>query len=175
MYNPLKLFFPDHWIKNEIEVVCIDGTFMCCSKSTWEKVRFNEEILSGFHFYDIDFSLRIAYYKKVIVTNKINIVHFTKGGNFGDKWVEHAFIFHNEFKNILPYSTSDINAKNADKDTPKYWLDWLKNQPVSFSNRVRWVSSQKLYLSIILWYSIIKFFLYRPLRLKYIHKIMKRI
>ena len=168
------LSFPDHWTNNEIEVVCIDGAFMCCTKLTWEKIKFNEEILKGFHFYDIDFSLRVAQYKKVIVTNSINIEHFTKGGDFGDKWIEQAFIFHKAYKNMLPYFTSGINVHNAERETAKYWLDWLKDQPVSLGNRLKWVLQQKLYLSIKLWYSIIKFFLYRPLRLKYIHKMVKR-
>ena len=67
------LFFPDSWEKDEAEVVCIDGAFMACSRQVWSQVRFNAELLKGFHFYDIDFSLRIALSNSVVVTKKLSL------------------------------------------------------------------------------------------------------
>lgn len=168
------LYFPEKWEKNEVEVVCIDGVFMACPKSVWSSKRFDQDLLKGFHFYDIDFSLRVAASKKVWVSNQIALVHLTVGGDFGDRWIEQAFIFHEEKKRLLPYELE----KRMDRDEHlliEYWLDWLKDQPISFSNRLRWIKKQKLYLKLKLWYAIVKFMVYRPLKLKSVHKLTKRV
>jgi glycosyltransferase involved in cell wall biosynthesis len=167
------LFFPDLWKKDEAEVVCIDGVFMACPRMVWSQVRFNEELLNGFHFYDIDFSLRVAFVHTVLVTKRIEIIHVTKGGDFGDAWIQQAFIYHQAAKKNLPYSR-EMNSKRNETLLIRYWLDWLKNQPVSFSNRIKWITKQKLYLKPGLVYSMAKFLVYRPLRLKYIHKFFKK-
>lgn len=154
-------------------VVCIDGVFMMCRKETWQQVRFNDVLLKGFHFYDIDFSVRVAEKWKVIVVPDVEIVHHTAGGDFGDKWVEQAFIYHGSPSVRLPISIGPI-PDNMEMIAAKCWLDWLKDKDVSFANRVRWVTIQKLYRCPVLWYSILKFFAYRYLRLAYFHKVIKR-
>lgn len=168
------LCIPEKWEPGEAEVVSIDGVFMACPKTSWEKTRFNEQLLKGFHFYDIDFSLRVARTGKVIVTNRIAMIHLTVGGDFGDKWVEQAFLFHDAMKGELPFTKDPVDIEKADRALAVYWLDWLKNYPVSFSNRRKWVLDQQLQRQGSLWYSIAKFFLYRPLGLKYIHKLFKK-
>ena len=40
------------------EVVCLDGVFICSRKEVWQQSKFNDADLKGFHFYDIDFSLK---------------------------------------------------------------------------------------------------------------------
>jgi hypothetical protein len=157
-----------------VEIVCADGVFMACPEDVWRNTRFNEELLKGFHFYDIDFSLRIAMKKKVIATNLIDMVHLTKGGDFGDRWMAQAFIFHDGFADKLPYSKANIDAAEADIKVAKYWLDWCKDQPVSFNNRMSWVNKQNLLGKPVLWYSIAKFILYKPLGLKRIHRLFKK-
>ena len=42
------------------EVITLDGLGFWVRKDIWEKYPFDEELLTGFHCYDIDFSLQIA-------------------------------------------------------------------------------------------------------------------
>ncbi len=155
------------------EVVCIDGVFICTTKEIWEKVKFNEKDLKGFHFYDIDFSARIFALSKIIVTYGIEIIHLTHGGDFGDRWLVEAIKWHQLNKSLLPLKLKEDNQTVADKKVIISWLDWLKNQNISLRNRILWVYLQKLHLNPGLYYSIIKFLLYKPLGLKYLHRLVK--
>ncbi len=166
------LSFPEKWPSPERRVVTIDGVFMVCRKQVWESIKFNEGLLKGFHFYDIDFSIRAARLFKVGVTRKIDIIHLTVGGDFGEKWIRDGILFHESSRSLLPFSVSPLNTKKADLLVGKYWLDWLKNFPISFRSRRRWVNCQKLYLVPGLWYSILKFYLYKPLGLQKVHKLI---
>ena len=155
------------------EVVCIDGVFMCCRKEVWENNRFNYDLLQGFHFYDIDFSLRIARNYTVVITYEIDLIHITSGGDYGNNWVIEAMKYHKQMKNELPFSKIHIEYKPADRNVIKATLDFLKNYNITLGNKIKWITGQKLYLKPILYYSIFKFFLYRPLRLKYIHNLFR--
>ena len=65
---------------NRLEnVVCVDGVFIGCRKQTWKELLFDQQNLPGFHFYDIDFSLRASAICTVVVTYNIVLVHITKG------------------------------------------------------------------------------------------------
>ena len=41
-------------------VVCLDGVFLCCRRTVWSSSRFDEKNIQGFHFYDLDFSMRVV-------------------------------------------------------------------------------------------------------------------
>ena len=157
-------------IKINEEVVCIDGVFMCCKKEVWQRNKFDEEFLKGFHFYDIDFSLRIAREYKVVVTYHVELVHITTGGDYGNNWVETAISYHEKMKALLPYSKITFDKKSIDKRIIIVTMDHLKNYKISFSNKIKWVFLQKVFLQPGFYYAIIKFFLYEPLGLKRIHK-----
>lgn len=156
------------------EVVCIDGVFICCRKSIWKQVRFNQEHFSGFHFYDIDFSTRASAVCKVAVSFDVLIVHITKGGDFGDKWVNEAFVYHQLYEKKLPVYLNGQTHTGVDKKICKTWLDVLKRYKICWPNKWKWVVRQKLFLHPDLYYSIVKFLLYKPLGLQYIHKAFKR-
>lgn len=155
------------------QVVCIDGVFMVCKKTVWQNHRFNESVLQGFHFYDIDFSLRIAKGNKVVVTNNILIRHITKGGDYGDRWIESAFQFHKSMKDIMPFPYQMQHAKLEDK-IAKNWLDRLKVENISMKNKIKWIRLQQLHLNIFLWYPILKFLFYKPFGMKSVHNFFKR-
>lgn len=151
------------------EVVCIDGVFMCCKRDAWSNISFDEIFLKGFHFYDIDFSLRMAHNYKVIVTYDIKLVHITTGGDYSNNWIETAFQFHEKMKTDLPYSKIELNTKTADKKVIISTMDHLKNYKITFRNKMKWIALQKLYSNPFFYYSILKFILYKPLGLKRIH------
>lgn len=168
-----SLSYPEVWTQPFEEVVNIDGVFMCCRREAWQQYPFDEELLKGFHFYDIDFSLRIAQSYSVEVTNQIEMVHLTKGGDYGEAWVREAFFYHEARKNLLPQSVGPVDKKKADHSVAVYWLDWLKNFNIKWSSKIRWIREQGLIKEPTLWYSIAKFLLYKPLRLKAVHYFFK--
>lgn len=153
------------------DVVCIDGVFICCRKEIWQKIRFNDNDLKGFHYYDLDFSLRASQICSVSVLYNLKLVHVTNGGDFGDKWVVTTFHFHKYFLNRLPVILTDIKvSEKAEFKIKKIWLDVLKSQHISFKNKLRWIFNENLYSNFKLLYSIFKFLFYKPLGLRYIHK-----
>ncbi|HMU59984.1 MAG TPA: glycosyltransferase [Chitinophagaceae bacterium] len=169
-----KLFGPVNH-KNFEDVVCIDGVFICCRTSLWEKNRFDEKNLAGFHFYDIDFSIKAFLISKVIVFYEVDVVHITKGGDFGDKWLKTAFEYHKRVSNILPKSVSKKIPSNVEKRIKKVWLDILKSQKIKLRNRFSWILDQNLIINPYYYYSIVKFFLYRFLRLEKLHNFIRKV
>jgi hypothetical protein len=167
------LSYPAVWEKTFEEVVNIDGVFMACRREAWQCHRFDEDLLKGFHFYDIDFSLRVAKYYTVEVTNQIEMVHLTKGGDYGEVWVQQAFLYHHARKATLPQFTGKINQADADHSVALYWLDWLKNFNIRWSSKWKWITRQRLYTHPSLWYGIVKFLVYKPLRLRAVHHFFK--
>jgi hypothetical protein len=148
------------------EVVCIDGVFMSCTKKAWDETRFDSSFLKGFHFYDVDFSLRLARHYKVVVTYDIELVHITSGGDYGNAWVEIAIVYHQKMKSSLPYSKIGVDQTHADKNVVIAMADFLKNYKITFGNKIKWIFLQKLYLSPKFYYSILKFFLFSFVRIK---------
>lgn len=164
-----------YWPTADSRVVCIDGVFMCVKKVVWEKFKFNERLLKGFHFYDIDFSLRVSKLYDVVVTARIEIVHLTMGGDFGDKWVKEAFLFHSEYSKDLPLCLKEVDIGSTEFIVSKTWLDRLKTEDISMNNKIKWIKSQQLYKYKILWWSILKFLLYRPLGGVPVHNFLKKL
>jgi hypothetical protein len=152
------------------EVICIDGVFIMCRKNIWEQLKFNESLLKGFHFYDIDFSIRASKLCRIVVHLNIPLVHITLGGDYGDNWVKECILFHKEFK----FEPMPENVKNASTSTElkiaNRWLDLLKYQKISFKNRARWIFCQRLYLYPSLYFGILKFMFYRYTRIGWLHR-----
>ena len=64
------------------DVVCLDGVFLFTRKNIVEKCRFDEELLTDFHGYDIDFSLQVYFAGfRAIVDRRLRIVH-SSGGSY---------------------------------------------------------------------------------------------
>ena len=156
------------------EVVCLDGVFICCRKEIWQQLKFDEKEITGFHFYDLSFTLEVARICSVAVTLDIDLFHITKGGDFGNKWMETAIHFHELIKDKLPFTKLSTIAPTVEKQITANWLDVLKNHKISMLNKINWVSNQKLYNHPSLYYSILKFMFYSTFRLKYLHNFFKR-
>src|SRR5687767_6375210 len=156
------------------EVACVDGVFICCRKALGEKLLFDEKNLTGFHFYDIDFSIRASKLCRLVVCFEILLVHITRGGDFGNSWIETSLQYHARQKGILPVSVKRSLPVNTDKRIIRIWLDVLKNYSVSWKNKWKWISRQKLLRFSGLYYSIMKFLLYKPLGLRHFHKPSRR-
>ena len=155
------------------EVVCIDGVFIACKKEVWEATLFDETNLKGFHFYDLDFSIRASQNFKVAVTYQIDIAHITFGGDFGNNWITTAMLYHQQYRHHLPVTKLHKASKQNEIDIAKTTLDVLKNQKISWRNKMQWINVQKLHNYPSLYYSILKFLLYNPLKLNRVHKLFK--
>ena len=171
---------PSDGVPTFFPVLCIDGVFMACRREVWTSIRFDEQRLRGFHFYDIDFSLRTARKFGVAVTQEINLVHITQGGDYGDRWVETAMEYHSAQTSRLPdYLLGTVDAlriESIELKIARTWLDRLKNEPISAVNRWRWVNRQSLFRRVgVLWYPIVRFFVFRPLGLAKVQRMIKHI
>lgn len=88
-----------------VEVAGIDGVFMVMRRDG--KIRFDER-LSGFHNYDLNLStLNHISGKKVLVTNRILIEHFSEG-NQDKLWYKSASIFHKLYRDHLPIIKDEV-------------------------------------------------------------------
>ena len=170
----ISLRHPMVWPSPEFKAVTVDGVFMACRKDLWSRVRFDEELCPGFHFYDIDFSLRASRHARVVVTERIGILHHTKGGDFGNRWMDAALAFHREHGNALPAYIPDTDlATDPEAHTSRYWIDYLKKEDLDLRRKWRFLRADRLYRSPSNWYGIVKLLLYRPLRLDVVHDVIK--
>lgn len=144
IYHTLPNGDVSHYCSNNFDIpvkecIVLDGLWLCCNKSIWENIRFNSGLIKGFHFYDIDFSIRCSSITKVAVTTYIDIEHHSKG-SFGNAWMKEALVFHNYYKKKLPVM-KEVKDKGLIEDTEKniylFWLKRLKNEPMSFFNRIQ--------------------------------------
>ena len=143
------------------EVVTIDGVFMCARREAWHQYPFNEKVLKGFHFYDLDFSLSVGARFKLGVTYEMDLVHFTEGGDFGDKWLSIAIPWHRLCQNKLPRSTSHVSElENLERTIAKKWLHRLKGEKISMANRLRWIKASRCWRHPFLWPHAALFFAY---------------
>lgn len=152
------------------EVVCLDGVFIACRKSLWADIKFDEANLKGFHLYDLDFSLRASQKTSLFVTYDIDLVHITEGGDFTNNWIDTSINFHLRYKEYLPIPRFLQPEKTTELRIAKNTLDFLKPYSISLKNKLKWIGLQNLFQHPTLYYAIIKFLLYQPLGLKYLHK-----
>jgi hypothetical protein len=144
------------------EVVSLDGVFMCARKEVVEKIQFDENILTGFHLYDIDISFRISRQYKVAVTFEVDIIHFTVGGNFGNDWVCYTLDWHKKYKADLPVfvdEAKDQSRYRDERDIRKFWLRRLGTEKISFANKLKWMFRSRSWMDPGLWIYVAMFFL----------------
>lgn len=146
--------------KNTIEeVVAIDGVFMVMRR---DKRIFFDERLKGFHNYDLYLSLKHHIFnKKVIVTNKILLEHFSEG-SLNKSWYESTSLFHKLYKSYLPI---DISGQENNIQSKKTEF----NLGISFIAKL---VEKKLYWDAIYWW--FEIFKLKP-KSKYHYRFWKRI
>lgn len=94
------------------EVIVLDGIALFVRKEVWKAYPFDEVLLTGFHCYDLDFSIQsaIAGYKNyVCCSNRLLIKHFSLG-NYSAEWYRTTIRLYEKWKSKLPVSTPDVNV-----------------------------------------------------------------
>ena len=99
IYNPQ--------MKTYDEVAVVDGVFLAMRKKVWEQNNFDEILLTGFHCYDIDISIRIGSSHKLVVTHEIILEHLSEG-NFSKNWVLSSLLIHKHWEKRLPVQIGNI-------------------------------------------------------------------
>lgn len=113
------------------EVVCVDGMWFCARKDILDDKPFDEDLLKGFHGYDVDFCLNIFGKHKIVVTYDILMKHSSEG-NFDRKWFETILKLHRKWNAYLPMTTTRIvdenviylTEKRAIKNIVEQMLEW---------------------------------------------------
>ncbi len=157
------LYFNPDPAKRVQQTVTIDGVFIACPRKVWQQIPFDEKLLTGFHLYDLDFSLRVSQHYKSVVTYEIDILHITKGNHFDNRWLEHTLRWHKESGIVLPRSTGENNlaGKEADKRIVKTWLIRLKHERISLRNKFRWLVAVNIWKYPAAWINVPLFLLKR--------------
>lgn len=83
------------------EVVVIDGVFMAVRKEVFEQFSFDDVTLTGFHGYDLDYSLQVGARYKIVVSYQILLEHLSEG-NLNKSWLESSIILHRKWYGQLP-------------------------------------------------------------------------
>lgn len=108
---------------NDVEVSVIDGVFMVMKKNS--SIEFNENI-DGFHNYDLNVSFEHSIFqKKIIVSNKILIEHFSIG-KMNKSWCQSAMIVHELYSSFLPTSVDQrYNFKKQEVNNGIFFTEEL--------------------------------------------------
>ncbi|SOC78582.1 Glycosyltransferase like family protein [Salinimicrobium sediminis] len=115
--------------KNELrQVKTLDGVFLSLTRKRWEELKFSEEI-EGFHFYDLDISLRASENFENFVTSRIPIIHYSLG-KFDNMWIRSSINFH---KRKYHFDICNSQEKSVVRN---FWYKRLLREEISFVNRV---------------------------------------
>lgn len=146
------------------EVVTLDGVFLCARKEAWNKTPFDEDIITGFHFYDISFSFAVSANYKVAVTYEIDILHLKRFGDHDDEWLGYAFNWHNRHAPELPrtVAASAQNFSRQEAIVYKNWLNRLRYDKISITNRLRLVFYSAYWLKVRNWPYVAAFLVSGP-------------
>ena len=145
-------------------VQIIDGAFMCTTKNVFSKYKFNNKILTGFHCYDIDYSLQVGESFEIVVSNKINIEHLSFG-MLDKKWLKDTEICHNYWRSKLPVGSSKISNKYKRYSDYTSLITLLGVYLKYPYNKIKVI---KVYLNIIFKYPDLNKFLFLKTIIKYI-------
>lgn len=147
------------------EVITLDGVFLCAPKKIIEEIPFDENLLKGFHLYDIDISWRISKKYKVAVSFDIDMLHFTEGGDFGDRWVDATIKWHQYYRRQLPTVLPEIFVpEDAERKVALFYLKRLRTEKISIVNKCKWITNAGAMRHLSLWPYIFLFFVYKYLK-----------
>lgn len=101
--------------KDKELVVVLDGMFLFCRKNVWNECRFDENLFTGFHLYDMDFSFNVSQSYQNYVNQNIVMSHYSLG-NVTKSYYDSMIDFYKKWKEKLPYSVyPDLFAERRNK------------------------------------------------------------
>lgn len=146
--------------KNEklARVTCIDGVWMCTTKAVASEIKFDEETFTGFHLYDVDFSMAVAQKYNVAVTYEILIKHLSEG-TYNRTWFEETLKFFYKWNKSLPFDVEELSQKQilrGERMVFNIFIDQLIqfNFPISTAYDVLWKNFRFFKLSKKLFFKL---------------------
>jgi len=95
--------------------LAVDGMGMFVPKKVWQQYPFDENAITGFHCYDIDFCLAIAEHYTNYVYFGADICHYSNG-NMNEDWMKITMkITDEKWSKILPKNVDPDNGANIKK------------------------------------------------------------
>ncbi len=99
-------------------VVTLDGLALFVRKNVWNDNKFDEDLLKGFHCYDIDFTLQVNLNYNNYICNCMEVEHLSTG-SYNKAWFSDTKLLHDQkWGDILPVATerlSDARLKNNER------------------------------------------------------------
>ncbi|PWS31095.1 glycosyltransferase [Pedobacter paludis] len=126
--------------KNELtsKVTCVDGVWFCTTKKLAQSIKFDDQLLQGFHGYDIDFSLSIAQTHDVLVTYDILLTH-ASDGNFDNTWLKEIIKVQKKWMAKLPVFSDDYSSDESkileDRSLKRFFKELIKNKDFNKKER----------------------------------------
>lgn len=111
-------------------VACIDGCWMCTRREVVRQFPFDEQLLKGFHGYDLDFSIAVNQRYQVAVTFEVLLKHFSEG-NFNQTWRAQILKVHKKWPHVLPLNIDglpDSSLKRIERDAYEVFLQQAVNE-----------------------------------------------
>ncbi|HEK20316.1 MAG TPA: hypothetical protein ENO28_07705 [Bacteroidetes bacterium] len=150
MDKPTELLLSNpNGVKSQ-EVAVIDGVWMCTKKDIVLQHPFDEDLLRGFHGYDVDFSITVAQRYKVLVTYEVLLNHFSEG-NFGADWLAAILKVAEKWRPLLPLNKAALTRRQAEMvevRTCKNLIGLMKRFKYSVSQKLSVVWSLKNAISL---------------------------
>ena len=96
------------------EVVSLDGLCLFVHRRVWEQVRFDEELLRGFHCYDVDFTIAttIAGYRNYVCHTQL--VKHRSSGSYSYDWYYTNLAMHEKWCDYLPLYVAMPSVRECD-------------------------------------------------------------
>lgn len=109
--------------KRLVEVVCLDGLFMCFRRSLFDTIRFDDNTFSGFHCYDSDICMQVlSMGYSVNVTFDIDIEHRSNGA-CNQQYYDNLELWHNKWHGQLPITRGIILTDNEKRLHQEYAIE----------------------------------------------------
>jgi hypothetical protein len=103
-------------------VVCLDGVFLFVTRAAWLATPFDADLLTGFHAYDLDFTLRL---KQVYVVYDILLAHYSEG-RLDIDWLLASERVHYKHRHRLPISLEPALAARNLAPAEQEWRQYAR-------------------------------------------------
>ena len=137
------------------EVVVVDGMFLAMRERTWKHFKFND-LLTGFHMYDIDLCYRIHKEGLLIVVPKNMVFQHFSRGKFDSNWAQASIAWHRDKDlPLYKFSVSKQEIKKLERDCRASFLAYLINK-VLYPKSWLWnwiricIKNKKVHLGILI-------------------------
>lgn len=103
-------------LRNEIfsRVITLDGMCLFVRKEVWKELPFDDEYFTGFHCYDVDFSLSVSEKYTNYVCHCVLLEHFSEG-SFDASWTADNKRMHDKWCAKLPMAVADVPRDKIEK------------------------------------------------------------